>query len=262
MKRLLRAAEKSCRRIDGVVFPEQALSATSFRKVVEVVRSHAPNAFVLSGVQAGSRTAPTNEARLAVDGDELRQEKHHRWCLDAGQIRQYHLGGVLFAEDGRRYWERMRISPRSIAFANLRPGLTLCHLVCEDLARVEPVAEVVRAVGPNLLIALLLDGPQLEKRWPGRYASIFADDPGTAVLTLSALGMVRRSVPIGEKESTVVALWKDARTGSRELAMSSDAHALVLSLATNASCEFTFDGRSDGGNAGVLTFAGVNEVRL
>jgi hypothetical protein len=51
----------------------------------------------------------------------------------------------------------------------------------------------MNAIGPNLVIALLMDGPQLENRWPARYATVLAEDPGSAVLTVTSLGMVRRS---------------------------------------------------------------------
>jgi hypothetical protein len=68
-------------------------------------------------------------------------------------------------------------------------------LICEDLARQDPAAELVRAVGPNLLVALLMDGPQLANRWPARYAAVLAEDPGTSILTLTSLGMVERSRP-------------------------------------------------------------------
>jgi hypothetical protein len=47
-----------------------------------------------------------------------------------------------------------------------------------------------------LLIALLMDGPQLKSRWSGRYAGVLAEDPGSSVLTLTSLGMALRSRPI------------------------------------------------------------------
>jgi hypothetical protein len=50
-----------------------------------------------------------------------------------------------------------------------------------------PGADVMNAIGPNLVIALLMDGPQREHRWPGRYATVLADDPGSAVLTVTCL---------------------------------------------------------------------------
>jgi hypothetical protein len=73
---------------------------------------------------------------------------------------------------------------------------------------------------------------------------------------------VRRSRGSADKESTVIALWKDQRTGTRELCLAPNAHALVLSVATNMMDEWTLDGRLGAGSAGVLTFAGVEEIRL
>ena len=106
------------------------------------------------------------------------------------------------------WWEKINISNRQCFFHVFRQGACLATLVCEDLARIDPVQTVLRSVGPNLVVALLLDGPQWERRWPGRYATVLADDPGSAVLTVTSLGMVRRSVMPGEKapnrEQTVV----------------------------------------------------------
>ena len=71
-------------------------------------------------------------------------------------------------------------------------------LVCEDLAQIDDVADVLRSVGPMVLIIPLLDGPQLSSRWAARYASVLADDPGSTVLTLTSYGMARRSRPPGK----------------------------------------------------------------
>jgi hypothetical protein len=45
------------------------------------------------------------------------------------------------------------------------------------------VAELLRDVGPALVVTILLDGPQLGSRWTAPCASVLADDPGSAVLT-------------------------------------------------------------------------------
>jgi hypothetical protein len=68
--------------------------------------------------------------------------------------------------------------------------------MCEDLAQSDNVAEVIRSVGPALVITPLLDGPQLASRWAARYASVFADDPGSAVLTLTSFGLAQRCRPL------------------------------------------------------------------
>ena len=98
-------------------------------------------------------------------------------------------------------------------------------LICEDLARPDPVGEVVRAVGPNLIIALLSDGPQLNSRWPSRYAGVLADDPGSSVLTVTSAGMAKlsKSGDPAKDRPDVIAFWRDAKTGSTEIVCPKDA---------------------------------------
>lgn len=260
------AAVESARRVgsivDGLVMPEAALTDEEYRRVAGVLMNLGVS-FFLSGV----RGKETNAARLALSFDRkdpvpwhvYEQHKHHRWCMDANQIYQYHLGATL--HPSRILWENIQIATRSINFVALNSWLTLCHLICEDLARLDPVSEVVRAVGPNLVIALLLDGPQLEARWPGRYASVLADDPGSSVLTVTSLGLVKRAVSKGHAPSRVVALWKDSRRGAQELALAPDAKALLLTLCGESTQEYTADGRADRGTAGLLVLGGVEQVR-
>jgi hypothetical protein len=116
----------------------------------------------------------------------ISQAKHHRWSLDDGQIRQYHLSGALHPHV--RWWEAAEVLRRSVQFVELGDEVTLASLVCEDLAQTDDVAAVIRAVGPMIVVTPLLDGPQLGSRWAARYASVLADDPGSAVLTLTSFG--------------------------------------------------------------------------
>jgi hypothetical protein len=104
----------------------------------------------------------------------IRQDKHHRWSLDEAQINQYHLGGALHPHI--RWWEATDVPRRTIGFVEAHEP-TIASLVCEDLAQSDNVAQVIRSVGPTLLITPLLDGPQLTSRWSAGYASVFADDP-------------------------------------------------------------------------------------
>src|SRR5215472_1078114 len=133
-----------------------------------------------------------------LPGDEgeawfhIRQNKHHRWSLDESQINQYHLGSVLHPHI--RWWEAMEVPRRALQFVEVAE-LAIVSLVCEDLAESDNVAELIRSVGPTVVITGLLDGPQLTSRWSARYASVLADDPGSAVLTLTSFGMVNRSRP-------------------------------------------------------------------
>jgi hypothetical protein len=189
------------------------------------------NKVAISFRLAGLRVAPGGQ-----------QSKHHRWCLDPHQVRQYGLGTQL---DPRKvWWEDIDISQRPIYFWSIAEWLTMSVLICEDLARQEPVAEVVRAVGPSLVIALLADGPQLRERWSARYATVLADDPGCAVLTVTSLGMAELSRPSGRPVSRVVALWKDAKEGAVEIDLPPEAFGVVLSLTREPSETTTIDGRT------------------
>lgn len=187
------------------------------------------------------------------------QDKHHRWLLDPSQIRQYGLGGVL--DPSVSWWEHTEVARRELGFVSIQPWLTLSTLICEDLARPDPIANLVRAVGPNLVVALLMDGPQLANRWPGRYGTVLADDPRSSVLTISALGMVKLSRPRGMPPSDVVALWKDARSGApTEISLPPGNEGIVISLTREWREEFSADGRRDDGTTAYLTLSGVHAI--
>ncbi len=259
MRDLIREAKKEVGDINAVILPELAVTPSQVNTIKRKLKEES-----VFGLLAGTRDKHKNYAHLArliQSGKHWKtqdQYKHHRWCLDDSQIRQYHLGSSL--HPARRWWESIDIGPRQLNFLGANGWLTLCALICEDLARAEPGLETIRAVGPTLVIALLLDGPQLEARWPGRYASVLADDPGSSVLSVTALGMAKRSRPGNMPPSRVIGLWKDARTGSRPITLEPGAEGVVLTLCAEYDEEWTADGRSDGGAAGVLTLAGIHQV--
>jgi hypothetical protein len=192
----------------------------------------------------------------------LIQKKHHRWKLDKSQILQYGLASSLYPS--ANWWEHIAVGERSLGFATLRPWFCLSMLICEDLARPDPVGDIIRAVGPNLIIALLSDGPQLGGRWPGRYAAALADDPGCSVLSVTSEGMSNLSRPINgaDNQSRVVALWKDARTGTKELKLPHGASALMLNLSVEYVEEWTADGRGDNGWSGYPTLSAVHPISV
>lgn len=189
------------------------------------------------------------------------QKKHHRWCLEQNQIQRYHLGHVLQPKRSI-WWEKIDVSQRTCAFSVIRRGTSLAVLVCEDLARVDPVHPTIRSIGPNLVIALLMDGPQLKGRWSGRYATVLADDPGCGVLTFTCLGMMRRSVMPGEAEPREIALWKQPGGNAEELRLPTGNHALVVTLSMHCDEQMTLDGRSDNGTTRRFELSGVRGVQL
>lgn len=277
-KRVKLAIDRARRHVDrvhAIVFPELSMTLAEYRAVEAVAARE--NAFLVAGVllppdsnrlpqnvcmiqPVGLTTVPTDArtlTRKAFDHARRLQAKHHRWCLDRRQVLQYRLGGRLPAS--RDCWERTRIDERSIHFITLTEWLTIGTLICEDLARQEPVTEVVRAVGPNLIFALLMDGPQLKSRWSSRYASVLAEDPGCSVLSLTSLGMSRRSRPADATldKSRTIALWRDAVYGEEEISLPEGYDACVLSLVCKTKEEFTIDGRGDRRHAHFPVFAGV-----
>ncbi|MES2644677.1 MAG: hypothetical protein V4850_34635 [Myxococcota bacterium] len=267
----LERALRTVGHIDAIVLPELALTTTAFDAVQATITARDPGMLLISGVwgRAGADRRLSNHVLVSVptdgvDGGVFRQRvtqrKHHRWCLDRSQLEQYGLTDAL--DPGRLWWEHSEAAARELNFITVDDWLTFCPLICEDLARQDPAADVIRAVGPNLVIALLMDGPQLPSRWPGRYASILAEDPGSSVLTLTSLGMSARSVP---KEgfvprNRVIGLWRDAINGEKLLELPEGSDALVLSIAPELREEWTADGRRDGGIASFPVFREMRPV--
>lgn len=204
----------------------------------------------------------TNQARVNFPlSGEIRQDKHHRWKLERNQIRQYGLGSRLHSE--RQWWEHISLSNRELNFFALARGLVATIQICEDLARPDPGADMIRAIGPNLVIALLMDGPQIKERWPARYATTLADDPGSSVLTVTSLGMARLSRATGSSapRNSVVALWKDASGIPVEVELPTGYDGVVLTLTSIPRMEWSADGRNDGGTAVYPTLTGVRPIQ-
>jgi hypothetical protein len=264
LKTLLGNARKAVSKIDGVVFPELALNATQYEMISEFLM--AQGIFLICGVRdtpPPKEKAAQNYLRFDIPFSpptSHRQDKHHRWRLDQRQIVQYGLGSCL--DVASNWWEHIPIRNRELYFVVLDNWLTVCPLICEDLARQDPIAELVRAVGPNLVIALLMDGPQLPSRWPARYATVLADDPGSSVLTLTSVGMAELSRPPSiAAGSRAIALWKDAKTGEAiSIELPRDKQGAVLSLSRVFVKEYAADGRDDGGATGYPTLTGVHYV--
>src|SRR5262249_14940005 len=193
-------------------------------------RATGPGRFPCNWVHTGVSPRLDKGERLTKPSSEgwvhVRQNKHHRWVLDEHQIFQYHLGGALHPQV--RWWEAMDVPRRSLQFVELGEDITIASLICEDLGQIDDVAEVIRSVGPTAVVAPLLDGPQLTSRWAARYASVLADDPGTAVCTLSSFGMVHRSRPPGRECPRRFSLWKDPARGTREIALEPGAQGVVI----------------------------------
>lgn len=259
---LWQAAQAKMGRVDAIILPECAIAPEEHAELREFALSR--GSFLVSGLGAAPKAGRPGTNQVCLDlplSDSLIQGKHHRWKLDAGQVSQYGLGSILDPEV--EWWEHIGIGDREFYFACPSAEIVLSVLICEDLARPDPVGDLVRAVGPNLVIALLMDGPQLKERWAARYATVLADDPGCSVLSITSLGMSRLSRPRdGKSRARVVALWKDAKTGGpHEIEIDEGCEGVVLSVSLRRVEEWTADGRSDGRNALFPILSGIHCVR-
>jgi len=263
---LINQAQREVGVVHAVVLPELALDRPRAKEVAATLARETSLKLFVTGMANQDETSqlPRNSVfACTITGEsylEWVQNKHHRWKLERDQIRRYHLGSSLRPD--YNWWERIDLSRRECEFRVFRHGSSLAALVCEDLARINPVQTVIRSVGPNLVIALLMDGPQFERRWSGRYATILADDPGSAVLTLTSLALVRRSNDPGQGEPRQIALWKQAGGRTEELSLPRGAHALLLNLWPDGLTNFTLDGRSDRGTTTNLFLSGVQTITL
>lgn len=265
IQELIREAKQEVSSVHAVILPEGALTEEMADEVAAILGKEANIELFISGVMSHRDGRAYNQTYFAVyrNGQPYgawTQSKHHRWKLDEHQVRRYHLGHVL----GKRtsWWEAVEVAGRECHFYTFRYGASLAVLICEDLARIEPVQSVVRSVGPNLVIALLMDSTQMERRWPGRYATVLADDPGSAVLTLTSMGLINRSNMPSRQGSRYIAIWKEPLGTARELELPQGCHSLLLTLSPRPELNYTADGRDDGGSTMTLSLTSVIGLKL
>lgn len=261
--------------IHGLVFPELALNHQAFEQIRELMRRKLPEAEILiSGISvdgAGRKgnfvaasTFQASEGQVPDLTRETVREKHHRWKLDQTQLRDYGLLGTLSPE--LSWWENISLQSRLVDFTVMRRDSVFAAMICEDLARIDPCQQIIRAVGPNLVVALLMDAPQVEARWPARYATVLAEDPGCAVLTLTSRGLMTLQHRLGTFRSNgddrVVAMWRDdGASRPLQLKCPYDAQAVLLTIAEKSVEDVALDGRRDAG-AKAWRYQGSVPVRL
>jgi hypothetical protein len=267
--RIFDAALKTAKRIDAVVLPELALTEKECAELHQELYKR--RSCLIAGVKERGTVAPRNSVHVAIPAlgrdFSTRQAKHHRWKLDLRQVETYKLKKLARKDF---WWEHVDIRDRAINFYAMKPWLTFSVLICEDLARPDPVGDTIRAVGPNLVIALLMDGPQLEERWPGRHAMALVEDPGCSVLTLTCVGMSELSRPNGKptQYQRQIGLWRDPGSSrATAIKLPKSAASVLLDISIEQREEWTSDGRSDGTVTGrpvlrSLVFLGRNGNRV
>ncbi|MGX5845267.1 hypothetical protein ACWGTI_32025 [Mesorhizobium sp. ArgA1] len=243
--------------LNGIIFPEYALTEAIFNKICGRVKEIAPELeFAITGSSTNCEGEEGNFVLTAMwKNNELSalkdkesrylltsRRKHHRWRLAQSQIKDYDLAKSL--DGSSAWWESHKIAQREIHFFHFRKTSVFTTMICEDLARSDPCHDILRAIGPNLLFAILMDGPQIPARWPARYAATLADDPGTSVLTVTSLGLMERSTAAGKfPPNRTIAMWRDEEGETRPLSLDDKARSMLLSLEARSVVDQTLDGR-------------------
>ncbi|HVE58329.1 MAG TPA: hypothetical protein VNB22_15970 [Pyrinomonadaceae bacterium] len=283
--------------VDIVIFPETSLSEKQERQLTEghdsVLERLARKGQVTSLVVAGVRedkdssgnfsrnvvyckyydrdgnknrtpAVPPGYGQLGVKltdkNPKYKQHKHHRWKLTQSQIKQFGLSLVL--DHQKVWWEATKVPRRRVSFLNIGEKMTICSLICEDLARQDPIADLMRHVGPSLVITILMDGPQTRNRWASRYATVLSDDPGSSVITLTSFGMVRRYNSPYNEMSRVVAMWSEKDSIAREIELAQGARGILLTIEIESEKERTADGREEAVPTSVLRLLDVIQIYL
>jgi hypothetical protein len=202
---MLVAARDEVDSIDVVCLPESAIMDEELAPLEALLESHGVTALFAGVRRRRSRLDefPDNWAHCGLSPQlekgrsqplegfgtgwfHVRQSKHHRWSLDAGQIYQYHLGGEL--HPAMRWCEAVNVPRRVLHFIEFGEGFTVVILICEDLAQNDEVADLIRAVGPTGIMTPLLDGP-----YPGQGVGLGGQERAaqvrTAVMTTSATSL-------------------------------------------------------------------------
>jgi hypothetical protein len=237
--------------VTGVVMPECALSEAIANELARLMGSAGVSFFTTgillteSGKGKTRNVAKTYVLHETNEPHQLEQFKHHRWRLDRGQCEQYGLDFHRLSR-AEKWWEDIDVSSRQLPFLALRRYMSMTVLICEDLARNDPAMSVVRAVGPNLVIALLMDGPQLNYRWPGKYATVLGEDPGSGVLSVTCAAMVDRSNSNrGGDSKRVIGLWRSEGSSGIEIELPNGHHGVVLDIHSRRVEQHTLDARPD-----------------
>ncbi|WP_263830416.1 hypothetical protein [Ruegeria aquimaris] len=257
---LLKSAKDQSRRVNGIVLPEYAVDYALFEDLCTRLKKVEPGLeFIISGSSDNCREAdgcapePGNHVltRVWYGAADLHRttsrRKHHRWRMDRSQVETYALSSSLNPKI-KYWWESCPLGRREVHFHRFRKRSVFSVLICEELARSDPCHEILRSVAPNLIFALLLDGPQIRNRWPAQYASNLADDPGSSVLTMTSYGLIDRANRQGKfGPCHSFAMWKDETGKIVEIDMpkGDGPRAVLLSLWSEHVSDRTIAGKNN-----------------
>ncbi|MEJ8675349.1 hypothetical protein [Chromobacterium amazonense] len=265
---LLKKSETHCD-IDCILFPECSLTEAVADKLAELILTSEETKkirLLITGalaIQKDEKSFNKAISYFIFSSEVIKHDhtKHHRWKLDVNQIKKYGFSSFP-ADHNTDWWEYINVSKRKLPFYAVSPHSSITVLVCEDLARNDPAMPTVRAIGPNLIIALLMDGPQITGRWPAKYAGVLSEDPGSSVLSVTSVAMVDRSNKLESAPKRSVALWQRPGGRTQSIDLPQDSYGLVLSLATTTVEQVTMSQVVDECNTRCYELMGVEPLKL
>ena len=250
--KVIDAALEETSEIDMVILPECALRYDEIKELENVLKLKRIPSYIVGerGRNDNSHFLENfvsfnmiDKNELFTEANRIKQKKHHRWKLDKSQILKYNLGHILSPMTD--WWEAININRRCVNFINLGEEITICPLICEDLARQEPISDLIRTVGPTLVVTILMDGPQKLERWSAKYASVLSEDPGCAVVTMTSLGMIKRYQHHHGHASNSIALISDGEGKIMEIELNENAKGVLVNMCLSPKKQSLADGRKD-----------------
>ena len=139
IKTLIINANKECKRVHILVFPETSLTGEDLDDLKTHLINNLPAheiPLIVSGIRGKSKHSglPINQVELSIffagKWYSLRQSKHHRWKINRSQIQQYSLSASL--SPAYDWWEGIEVPHRLLNFLCPDGWLTLCPLICEE----------------------------------------------------------------------------------------------------------------------------------
>ena len=134
-------------------------------------------------------------------------------------------------------------------------------LICEDLARPDPVGDVIQL--SVRISSLLFSATAPRSQVAGRDATRASRGRSRILGSDSHKSRHVKAFPPGrpsKDRSGVVALWRDAKTGTTEISLPDKYDAIVLNITVEYHEEWTADGRGDGKNSGYPVLSGYHLI--
>lgn len=180
LQRTILGALKEVDSVDVVVMSKSTVDEAEINVIEQLLESLGVIVPIADVLQSSSTTGtfPGNWAHIGVNpglekGGLTRGAGSESWfhsgriSIAVGhwmKVRSTNITSAGHYNHGFAGGNEARFHPGKIQFVELGDEITLVSLVCEDLAQIDADrrrCEIIRSVGPNVVITPVMDGPQL-----------------------------------------------------------------------------------------------------